>query len=323
VRAGHELGGTTAIDATATDSSSTSADTTGARRLPMALATWMLIALVLLVIVVLLIVKLTRGAATVPSPPVAPAPAGVVRATTSVPSAVFDAVAAPGPSIVQPPQMLGGQPDLRLAGKPAVVYVGAEFCPYCAAERWALVVALSRFGTFSHLGATASSEDQVFSEIPTFSLDGARYTSRYLSWSGVEEYGAAPSATAPAGYPRLHHPTGLQAQLQQRYGRSTSGGMRTLPFVDIANRAVAVGASAGYSPSVLQGLSMGQIAGDLSDPHSPVSQAVVGYANEIVAVLCEATGGQPARVCSATGTAAGRGQLGLPEATGANRPASS
>ena len=36
-------------------------------------------------------------------------------------------------------------------GKPEILYIGAEFCPYCAAERWAIAVALSRFGTLSPL----------------------------------------------------------------------------------------------------------------------------------------------------------------------------
>ncbi|HSR26568.1 MAG TPA: DUF929 family protein, partial [Candidatus Eisenbacteria bacterium] len=42
-------------------------------------------------------------------------------------------------------------------GRPEVLYVGAEYCPYCAAERWPLIVALSRFGTFSGVRAAASS----------------------------------------------------------------------------------------------------------------------------------------------------------------------
>ena len=40
---------------------------------------------------------------------------------------------------------------LTADGKPLVLYVGAEYCPYCAAERCAMVQALSRFGTFSNL----------------------------------------------------------------------------------------------------------------------------------------------------------------------------
>ena len=41
-------------------------------------------------------------------------------------------------------------------GLPEVLYVGAEYCPFCAAERWALIVALSKFGSFSKLHYTKS-----------------------------------------------------------------------------------------------------------------------------------------------------------------------
>src|SRR4051794_36222191 len=48
-------------------------------------------------------------------------------------------------------------PPLTNAGKPEVLFIGGEFCPYCAGERWALVQALSRFGTFSGLSQIHSS----------------------------------------------------------------------------------------------------------------------------------------------------------------------
>ena len=48
---------------------------------------------------------------------------------------------------VSPLTATTGQPALTSGGKPEILYVGAEYCPYCAAERWAMVVALSRFGT--------------------------------------------------------------------------------------------------------------------------------------------------------------------------------
>jgi hypothetical protein len=271
----------------------------------MALVTWMLIGLVLLIVVVLLVVKLTRGATVVAPRPVAPASPSVVHAATSVPAAVFTAVAAPGPPLLHAPVALHDQPLLRIDGKPAVVYVGAEFCPYCAAERWALVVALGRFGTFEDLGATASSQDQVYASVQTFSFDGASYHSDTVALSAVEEYGATPSATAPAGYPRLHGPSALQAALQRRYG----GG--SLPFVDVANRVVMAGSGVGFSPSLLEGLSSSQIAADLDNPLSPVAQAVVGSANEIVAAICSATGDAPHAVCSSPGTVAGATRLGL------------
>lgn len=46
------------------------------------------------------------------------------------------------------PKNISGAP-LEINGKPAVVYITAEFCPYCAIERWGLVIALMRFGNFT------------------------------------------------------------------------------------------------------------------------------------------------------------------------------
>jgi hypothetical protein len=281
------------------------------RRIPMALVTWAFVILILLLVVVLLVVKVTRGSTTVPSPPVAPASAAVVRAATTLPGALFDQVGASEPT--DPGQaLLTGQPPLSLSRRPAVVFVGAEFCPYCAAERWALVVALGRFGTFSHLGATSSSAAEVFPGTPTFSFDGTTYRSRYLTFASVEEYRVSPATTAPAGFPRLHQPTALESALVRRYdGAPFVPGSGTLPFVDVANRLVVSGAGIGFSPGVFQGLSMAQVATDLAQPSSPVAQAVLGAANRLTAAMCAATGEQPASVCGSPGVQAGAHRIGL------------
>ncbi len=52
-------------------------------------------------------------------------------------------------------------------GKPEVLYIGA-YCPFCAAERWAAIVALSRFGTFSVLRTVHSSSTDVDASTPAF-----------------------------------------------------------------------------------------------------------------------------------------------------------
>ena len=57
---------------------------------------------------------------------------------------------------VNSPTTIANAPSLTLNGKPEVLYIGAEYCPFCAAERWAMIVALSRFGTFSGLATTRS-----------------------------------------------------------------------------------------------------------------------------------------------------------------------
>jgi len=276
----------------------------------MALVTWVFVVLILLIVVVLLVVKITRGSTTVEPPPVAPVSSSVVHTVTSIPNSVFDAVGAP--QAADPGQVvLSGQPAVTVGGRPAVVYVGAEFCPYCAAERWALVVALGRFGSFAHLGATSSSTAEIFPGTPTFSFDGATYRSRYVSLAGVEEYGDRLSTTAPAGFPRLHVPTPLEWALFRRYDTGPFvPGTGTLPFIDVDNRLVVSGSGIGFSPGVFQGKSLAQVAGDLSDPTKQDTQAVLGAANTLAAAICAATGGQPATVCGSPGVRAGTSRLG-------------
>ncbi len=277
----------------------------------MALVTWAFVLLILVLVVLLLVVKITRGTTTVKQPPVTPAPAAVVRAATTVPGGVFDAVGAPQ-SGEAGDALVSGQDPLTLDGHPAVLFVGAEFCPYCAAERWALVVALGRFGTFSHLGATSSSSSEIFPGTPTFSFDGTTYRSRYLTLSAVEEYGGSPSSTSVPGFPELRGLTASEAAAVRRFdGPPYVPGGGVLPFVDVDNRFVESGAGLGFSPGVFQGLSMSQVADDLSDPSTTVAQAVVGASNRLTAVLCAVTGQRPGAVCDSAGVRAGDDRLGL------------
>src|SRR5262249_48840261 len=104
---------------------------------------------------------------------------------------------------------LNGAPLLK-DGKPLVLYLGAEYCPFCAAERWAMVVALSRFGTFSGLTITHSSSTDTYPKTPTFSFHGASYTSTYLSFDGVETRG---NELSGGQYPVLDVPTAEQQQI--------------------------------------------------------------------------------------------------------------
>jgi hypothetical protein len=279
----------------------------------MALATWVVISFILVVVVVLLIIEITQGRTTVPDPPVVPASEGIVRDVTTLPAAVFNAVGSPGPPVLEAPVILPpSQPHLTVHKQPAVVYIGAEFCPYCAAERWPLVVALGRFGTFSKLGATSSSDYEVFPEVKTFAFAGSTYHSRWVDFAAVEEYGAVPSDNAPAAFGMLKRPASWEQQLLRRFGGGASGSRSgSFPFVDVANVAIVSGQGVGFSPSVLEGLTMGQIADQLKQPASPVAQAVVGAANDLTAALCVATGDNPASVCLSPGVRRSASRLGL------------
>ena len=221
----------------------------------------------------------------------------VVKAVTSVPASVLDEIGV-GDAQTAPAKI--DAPRLVADGKPKVLYVGAEFCPYCAAERWPVVVALSRFGTWSGLGATHSASKDVYPDTQTLSFHGATYTSDYLSFTGVETTGNTP---VNGQYPPLDSLAPADEKVVQDYNKppytATAG---SIPFVDVAGLYVTSGAT--YSPKVLEGMSRAQIAAALDDPKDPVAKAVGGTANVLTAVLCEATGGQPSEVCTAPGVTA-------------------
>jgi hypothetical protein len=72
-----------------------------------------------------------------------------------------------------------------------------------------------------------------------------------------------------------------------------------IPFTDIANRFWIPGSQAAMGPdNVLQGLSLAQIAADLSKPSSPVAQLIDGAANYLIADICAVVGTQSVPICS-------------------------
>ena len=94
------------------------------------------------------------------------APSALVAAISSVPRSLVDSVGANGERSVL--TVTKDQPPLAAGGKLRLVYVGAEYCPWCALMRWPLVMALSRFGTFSGLKVTSSAAND--GDIPTLSF---------------------------------------------------------------------------------------------------------------------------------------------------------
>jgi len=197
---------------------------------------------------------------------------------------IFDQVGT-GTAGPEPREVSG--PVLTDGGRPEVLYVGAEYCPYCAAERWALVVALSRFGRFSSLGATTSASDDVNPDTPSFTFRDSTYSSGVLSFTGVE--------LQDRDRQPLMSLTPDQTAIEKRLDADGS-----IPFIDFGGQFVLTGAN--LDIGVLEGRSMDEIADALGDPSSPVSQAVVGAANQITNAICHVTGGTPASVCTMVST---------------------
>jgi len=197
------------------------------------------------------------------------------------------------------PSPLSG-PPLTLAGKPELFYYGAEFCPYCAVDRWPMVRALVQFGKFSPLALSESSPIDLFPSTNTFTFYGSDYDSAALSFAPVEgtsnqQCTPGTAGCAPYGFALLQTPDAAEQQILNQYDPQ-----ELFPFLDFANMwqdgPVVL-------PDSLQGLSWEQIAAAVGDPNSAVGQYLDGAAELFAAQICETTGEQPSRVC---GTAVNR-----------------
>jgi uncharacterized protein DUF929 len=206
------------------------------------------------------------------------APVAVSRQVAAVPASVLTQVS-PGRVATPLHPVASSGPPLTVNGKPAIVFVSEESCPFCAAERWPLAVALSHFGSWSHLGVTKSAATDIFPNTATLSFRAAQYHSSQLTLQTTE-------LTDNAGR-ALQAATTLDRQLIGQYDVppyvNSADQSGAVPFLDIGNRYILAGAQ--FDPQVLAGLSATQIAADLRDPSSPVAQAIDGSANVIIAAI--------------------------------------
>jgi thiol-disulfide isomerase/thioredoxin len=166
-------------------------------------------------------------------------------------------------------------------GKPVVVYVGAEFCPYCAVERWPLIMALERFGNFTRLHYTTSANDE--GDYASFTFVNSTYTSSYIAFRGYEEEdrSQAPLQTVPTNY----------SAAWSNFGNG-------FPFLDLGNTYV-IKVSILPFPDIIGGKNWTAILNDISTSDS-VGIQIREAANLITGVICKITQGAPAAVCSAS-----------------------
>jgi Domain of unknown function (DUF929) len=245
---------------------------------------------VLVIVAVFIVIKLTQGSPSSSSSNGRTLlPASVSSQVTGVPAATLDKVgkgAVPAFTRGQPPFTAGSGAALTSGGKPQMLYIGAEFCPYCAASRWSMAIALSRFGTLSPLHGIRSSSTDTDPNTATLTFYKTGYTSKYLNFTPVEVQ------TVSRG--PLQNPTSAQNAIWAKYEPDPNS--RGYPFIAFSNKLVMKGPI--YDAAVLQGKSWSQIAAALKDPASPITQSVVGAANYITGAICKMTNNQPSGVCS-------------------------
>ena len=169
---------------------------------------------------------------------------------------------------------------LYQGGKPELLFIGAQYCPHCAGQRWAIVKALDQFGTFSNVTSSANDDGT----IPTFNLHDATYTSKFVAFvhKDLED--------------RSHQLLdSLSSDQQAIFSQlDPSGG---IPLITVGGYALL---GDGYNLSLIQGKSFNAVQramqrGNRSDP---LVLAVNAEANSITAFICHADKMQPQTVCN-------------------------
>jgi len=216
-----------------------------------------------------------------------PVASSIMGQLTSVSDSTLNSVGIP--SSVTKPVATSGSP-LILNGKPEVLYIGGDFCPFCAVERWAMIVALSHFGNFSGIEYMQSSSTDVNPNTPTFTFRHTNFTSKYISFVPVEQFNRATSTVQTLD--------ATQQSLFSQYGScANSGQAGGIPFIDIAN-SYAVNCGAQFVLPQIAGENWTQVASQLNTPSSTVAQQVDGAANSLINAICKVDGEQPASVCT-------------------------
>jgi hypothetical protein len=250
------------------------------------------VVLVVVIVVALVVIKVAGGGGSSggsASSPAAgtPIPASITTKLTSIPLSTL--VAAPTSGLITSPQAIK---DARLeaAGKPDLLYIGAEFCPICATERWPMYVALSNFGTFSPQPGRIHSAVRD-GDIATLTYYKTKFSSPFFTFTPVEITTNQPDGNY---YVTLQTPTAAQEKLLN------ANNPNAIPWLDFGGKAELT--SAQYDPTQLEGVSFDSIASDIGNNSTAVGADVDASAKVLIQTICSTlTANKPAAVCNAVG----------------------
>jgi thiol-disulfide isomerase/thioredoxin len=177
--------------------------------------------------------------------------------------------------------------SLLEGGKPLVFFMGTEWCPFCASERWALVEATSRFGQWSGLGELHSRNgEDYFQALPTYDLTHATYSSDYI--------GVRHKELDTVGGDPLEKLGSLEQGLVDE--NDQWGG---IPFLFAGGASGRYTVELPFSPGLLQGETFASLRKAVAaETSSPAAAAIDGQADAITALICKLDGRRPASVCA-------------------------
>jgi len=175
----------------------------------------------------------------------------------------------------------------RRNGKLLVFFMGAEHDPFCAAERWAIVRALSKYGQWSGLKQTMSAaRDESFLNLPTYDLTEATYTSPHVEFVARE--------IKDREFKPLQKLLKTEDKILRKYNPE-----KNIPFLLVGGRFMQL--EAGFSPKIFIGHTFRQTETELKKIESEIRKTIDEEANIISALLC--VSGLPSELCKETGVA--------------------
>lgn len=174
---------------------------------------------------------------------------------------------------------------IRRGGKLFVFFMGAEFCPYSAAERWAIVRSLQKFGQWDGLKQTISAaRDEPFLNLPTYDFTKATYTSAHIEFVARE--------TKDREFKPLQKLLKTEEKLVRKFNKD-----KEIPFLLIGGRFMQIGA--GFTPKIFIGHTFRQTETELKKAESDIRKTIDDEANIISALMC--ISGLPPELCKQTG----------------------
>jgi hypothetical protein len=184
------------------------------------------------------------------------------------------------------PKVLGkfteaSKDTMKRSGKLFVFFLGAEYCPYCAAQRWAIVRSLSKFGQWEGLKQTISAaRDEPYLNLPTYDFTNATYTSPHIEFLSRE--------IQDREFRPLQKLLKSEENLLQKFNPK-----KEIPFILIGGRFSQIGS--GFTPKIFIGHTFRQTETELKKIESEIRKTIDDEANIISALLCIA--GLPPEVC--------------------------
>jgi thiol-disulfide isomerase/thioredoxin len=173
-----------------------------------------------------------------------------------------------------------------VGGKPLVVFIGAEYCPYCASLRWSLILSLMKFGSFTGLEYMLSSSSDIAMNTPTFTFVNATYTSPYVALQTFENKNRDYQLlqTVPSNYTNVWD--GFASSIGSQPG---------YPFVIFADEYLLP--TFFITPYRYDAYNWTQIVAQIQD-NTTLGVMIQAGANQITSVLCKLDNNKPASVCS-------------------------